>query len=98
MKKAILTMIGAALLAGQSVPKESYDFDYIGQPLADPVFGCAYCHGVNLEPRGEATDLLHSRLVARDTDGKTITALLKSGIPQTARLSPMPQFSDLSDQ
>ena len=108
MKKAILTMIGAALLAGQSVPKESYDFDYIGQPLADPVlqhaketyviFGCAYCHGVNLEPRGEATDLLPSRLVGRDTDGKTIAALLKDGIPQTAKLSPMPQFSDLSDQ
>ena len=100
--------MAAGILMAQSVPKESYDFDFIGQPLADPalqhaketyaVFGCAYCHGLNLESRGEATDLMHSKLVGRDTDGKIIVALLKSGIPQTAKLSPMPQFSDLSEQ
>jgi mono/diheme cytochrome c family protein len=113
MKNRLYSMMGAlALAAGtlmaQSVPKGSYDFDFIGQPLADPalqhaketfvLFGCAYCHGLNLESRGEATDLMHSKLVGRDTDGKIIVALLKAGIPQTAKLSPMPQFSDLSDQ
>jgi cytochrome c oxidase cbb3-type subunit 3 len=76
--------------------------------LADPVlqhgketyvlFGCAYCHGVNLMARGEAADLMHSALVGRDENGNRIGALLRAGIPQTAKLSPMPQFSDLSDQ
>jgi mono/diheme cytochrome c family protein len=113
MKNHFYSLMGALSLAGgmlmaQSIPKESYDFDFIGQPLANPalqhaketyvLFGCAYCHGLNLESRGEATDLMHSRLVGRDTDGKIIVALLKAGIPQTAKLSPMPQFSDLSDQ
>jgi mono/diheme cytochrome c family protein len=98
----------AATLSAQSVPKESYDSNFLGEPLSDPVlqhsketyvlFGCAYCHGLNLESRGEATDLMHSNLVGRDTDGTRIAALLRSGIPQTAKLSPMPQFSDLSDQ
>lgn len=101
-------LMAVSTAAAQSVSKDTYDFDFIGQPLADPVlqhaketyvlFGCAYCHGVNLVTRGEATDLMHSKLVGRDTDGKLIGALLRSGIPQTAKLSPMPQFSDLSDQ
>ncbi len=92
----------------QSVSKETYDFNYIGQPLADPVlqhsketfvlFGCAYCHGLDLVSRGEATDLMHSGLVGRDDNGSLIGPLLRAGIPQTAKLSPMPQFSDLSDQ
>src|SRR5436305_15216716 len=95
-------------LAAQSVPKESYDFNYIGQLLADPIlqkaketyvlFGCSYCHGLNLVARGEATDLMHSKLVGSDTDGKVIGALVRAGIPQTPALSPMPQFSDLSEQ
>jgi mono/diheme cytochrome c family protein len=101
-------VLAAAALDAQSVSKESYDFNYIGQPLADPMlqkaketfvlFGCSYCHGLNLVARGEATDLMHSKLVGRDTDGKVIGALLRAGIPQTPALSPMPQFSDLSDQ
>ena len=62
------------------------------------VFGCAYCHGVTLTPRGEATDLTRSALVGSDTNGDRIVALLRAGIPQTAKLSPMPQFSDLSDR
>ena len=62
------------------------------------VFGCAYCHGVTLTPRGEATDLRRSALVGSDTNGDRIVALLRAGIPQTAKLSPMPQFSDLSDR
>ena len=62
------------------------------------LFGCAYCHGVTLTPRGEAADLMHSALVGADINGDTIAALLRAGIPQTAKLSPMPQFSDLSDQ
>ena len=41
---------------------------------------------------------MHSALVGADVDGSTIVPLLKSGIPQTPKLSPMPQFSDLSDQ
>ena len=88
--------------------RASYDIDFIGPPLADPVmqhaketyvvFGCAYCHGVTLTPRGEATDLRRSALVGSDTNGDRIVALLRAGIPQTAKLSPMPQFSDLSDR
>jgi cytochrome c oxidase cbb3-type subunit 3 len=76
--------------------------------MADPVmqhsketyvlFGCSYCHGLYLVARGEATDLMHSRLVGGDVNGNVIGPLLRRGIPQTAKLSPMPQFSDLSDQ
>jgi mono/diheme cytochrome c family protein len=62
------------------------------------LFGCSYCHGLYLVARGEATDLMHSRLVGRDDNGNVIGPLLRAGIPQTAKLSPMPQFSDLSDQ
>ena len=92
----------------QSVSPETYDYNYIGPPLNDPVlqhsketfvqFGCSYCHGLNLVTRGEATDLMHSRLVGRDENGNLIGPLLRAGIPQTAKLSPMPQFSDLSDR
>ena len=88
--------------------RSSYDSAFIGPPLADPImqhaketyviFGCAYCHGVTLVARGEAADLMHSPLVGSDVNGDTIAALLRAGIPQTAKLSPMPQFSDLSDQ
>lgn len=109
--KPFLLIAGAIALAtgwAQSVSKETYDFNYIGQPLPDPVlqhsketfvlFGCAYCHGLDLVSRGEATDLMHSALVGRDENGNVIGPLLRAGIPQTAKLSPMPQFSDLSDQ
>jgi mono/diheme cytochrome c family protein len=92
----------------QSVARPGYDIDFIGAPMADPVlqhsketyvlFGCAYCHGLYLVARGEATDLMHSRLVGRDENANLIGSLLRAGIPQTAKLSPMPQFSDLSDQ
>jgi len=41
---------------------------------------------------------MHSALVGRDENGNLIGPLLRAGIPQTAKLSPMPQFSDLSDQ
>ena len=88
--------------------RAGYDVEYIGASLPDPVmqqaketyvvFGCAYCHGVTLAPRGEAADLMHSVLVGADTNGDTIAALLRAGIPRTAKLSPMPQFSDLSDR
>lgn len=93
--------------ASAAVPT-SYDVDYLGPPLADPLlqqaketyvsFGCAYCHGVTLTPRGEAADLMHSALVGADTNGDVIAALLRAGVPKTAKLSPMPQFSDLSDR
>ena len=101
--------IALAVLHGQSQspPRQDYDLAYIGPPLADPVmqhsketyvlFGCAYCHGMNLVARGEATDLMHSALVGRDENANLIGPLLRAGIPQTAKLSPMPQFSDLSN-
>lgn len=88
--------------------RPGYDLNFIGPPLADSVmqhaketfvlYGCAYCHGVTLIARGEAADLMHSALVGSDVGGNVIVPLLKAGIPQTAKLSPMPQFSDLSDQ
>lgn len=109
----VLTL-GTAPLAGQSLSstpataRPGYDRDYLGPPLADPlmqqaketyvVFGCAYCHGITLTPRGEAADLMHSPLVGSDTNGDTIAALLRAGVPRTTKLSPMPQFSDLSDR
>jgi mono/diheme cytochrome c family protein len=100
--------LSASLAAQTDVVHRSYDTAFLGAPLPDPVlqhaketfvlFGCAYCHGLDLISRGEATDLMHSALVGRDENGNRIGALLRAGIPQTARLSPMPQFSDLSDQ
>jgi len=101
-------IIAAGSALAQSAAREGYDVKYIGPPMADPVlqhsketyvlFGCSYCHGLYLVARGEATDLMHSRLVGRDDNGNVIGPLLRAGIPQTAKLSPMPQFSDLSDQ
>ena len=109
---AVLTLV-AAPLARQTASspanaRPGYDIGYIGPPLADPVmqqaketyvmFGCAYCHGITLTPRGEAADLMHSGLVGADTNGDAIAALLRAGVPKTTKLSPMPQFSDLSDR
>lgn len=106
-----LTMPGTSgTMAAQTPARapDSYDAAYIGAPLADPVlqhsketfvlFGCAYCHGVSLVPRGEAADLMHSARVGADVEGNILGPLLRAGIPQTAKLSPMPQFSDLSDR
>ena len=119
MNRLVLFSCGLIVLVSVSVSgqspsstptpmRASYDIDFIGPPLADPVmqhaketyviFGCAYCHGVTLTPRGEATDLTRSALVGSDINGDRIVALLRAGIPQTAKLSPMPQFSDLSDR
>ena len=112
-RRAAALLIGAVILAAgavaaQSTSRPGYDIDYLGPPLADPVmqysketyvlFGCAYCHGLDLTPRGEATDLRSSVLVGGDRNANLIGPLLRAGIPQTAKLSPMPQFSDLSDQ
>jgi mono/diheme cytochrome c family protein len=107
------TLAGGSLVA-QSPPtsapaaRPGYDVEYLGAPLADAsmqaaketyvVFGCAYCHGVTLTPRGEAADLMHSALVGADTNGDAIAAILRAGIPRTTKLSPMPQFSDLSER
>jgi mono/diheme cytochrome c family protein len=94
--------------AAQSGRRAGYDVDFIGPPLADPVmqynkesyvtYGCAYCHGVDLVPRGEAVDLRQSAIVGADVDGSGIVRVLRAGIPKTSKLSPMPQYSDLSDQ
>jgi cytochrome c553 len=102
------TIFVAGSLWAQSTATPGYDINYIGPPMADPIlqhskemyvlYGCSYCHGLYLESRGEATDLMHSRLVGRDENANLIGPLLRAGIPQTAKLSPMPQFSDLSDQ
>jgi mono/diheme cytochrome c family protein len=101
-------VVGGAVAAAQSGPRPDYDEAYLGAPLADPllqhaketyvVFGCAYCHGLNLVPRGEATDLRRSVIVGGDRNANLIGPLLRAGIPQTPKLSPMPQFSDLSEQ
>jgi len=101
-------LLFTASLVAQTATHRSYDTAFLGPPMADPVlqhaketfvlFGCAYCHGLNLVSRGEATDLMHSALVGSDENGNRIGPLLRAGIPQTAKLSPMPQFSDLSDR
>jgi len=90
----------------QSIP--DYDSAFIGAPLADPImqhnkeifvlYGCAYCHGMYLKPVGEATDLRTSAVVGTDVNGNLIGQILRVGIPQTPKSSPMPQFADLSDQ
>jgi len=100
-------ILAAGSAAAQTPARPGYDINYIGPPMADPVlqhsketyvlFGCSYCHGLYLVARGEATDLMHSHLVGGDDNGNLIGPLLRKGIPQTAKLSPMPQFSDLSD-
>jgi len=103
------TVAGGALAAqSPATARPGYDVEYIGPPLPDAsmqaaketyvVFGCAYCHGITLTPRGEAADLMHSALVGADTNGDSIAAILRAGIPRTTKLSPMPQFSDLSDR
>ena len=103
---AALLMAGS--VAAQSGGRPGYNEAFIGAPLADPVmqynkesyvmYGCGYCHGVNLVPRGEAVDLRRSALVGSDVDGTLIVRALRAGFWQTTRLSPMPQYSDLSDQ
>jgi mono/diheme cytochrome c family protein len=105
---ACVVTFAASVGAQTAATHRSYDESFLGPVLPDPVlqhaketfvlFGCAYCHGLNLVSRGEATDLMHSALVGRDENGNRIGPLLRAGIPQTAKLSPMPQFSDLSDQ
>jgi mono/diheme cytochrome c family protein len=105
---ACVVALAASVGAQTAGTHRSYDEAFLGPILPDPVlqhaketfvlFGCAYCHGLNLVSRGEATDLMHSALVGRDENGNRIGPLLRAGIPQTAKLSPMPQFSDLSDQ
>lgn len=101
-------LLATGSMAAQSGGRPGYNEPFIGPPLADAVmqynkesyvmYGCAYCHGVNLVPRGEAPDLRTSALVGRDVDGSLIVAALRAGFPQTAKLSPMPQYSDLSNQ
>ena len=102
-----VVLIGTTAVA-QSGRRTGYDVDVIGSPLADAVmqynkesyvtYGCAYCHGVDLVPRGEAADLRQSAVVGADVDGSAIVRVLRAGIPKTSKLSPMPQYSDLSDQ
>ena len=86
-----------------------YDTAFLGVPLTDTVmqqnketyviYGCAYCHGLNLAvANGEAGNLMKSVYVANDVDANFIGAILRTGVPKTLKISPMPQFSDLSEQ
>lgn len=101
-------VLAALVAAAQAGNGEKGVINFLEPRLSDPVLqhdkeifvlnGCAYCHGVDLKVRnGEAADLLHSAVVAADVDGNLLAPLLRAGVPQTAKLSPMPQFSDLSD-
>lgn len=110
LTKPRVLLIGAmfviVLTKGQAIA--DYDSAFIGAPLADPImqhnketfvlYGCAYCHGLYLKPVGEAADLRKSAIVGTDVDANLIGPILRVGIPQTPKSSPMPQFSDLSDQ
>src|SRR5215469_6130707 len=98
----------AGLASAQDVGSQRGVVNFAAPILPDPLLqhskevyilnGCVYCHGVDLVVRnGEAADLLHSKLVGQDQNGNLIGPLLRAGIPQTPKLSPMPQFSDLSD-
>ena len=61
--------------------------------------GCAYCHGVDLRVRnGEAANLNTAALVGNDVDGDLIIPLLRAGVPVSGKLSPMPNFSSLSQR
>jgi mono/diheme cytochrome c family protein len=86
-----------------------YDTAFLGVPLTDTdmqhnkvtyvIYGCAYCHGLYLSvANGEAGNLMKSAYVANDVDGNLIGAILRTGVPKTLKISPMPQFSDLSEQ
>jgi len=101
--------VASSMFAQQGRPAEKGVINFLSPPIADPMlshdreiyvlYGCAYCHGVDLNVRnGEAANLMSSVLVGTDENGNNIGRILRSGIPQTAKLSPMPQFSDLSDQ
>ena len=53
------------------------------------------CHA-HAKRRSHGPDAVGSRRLRYQR--RPIVALLRAGIPQTAKLSPMPQFSDLSDR
>ena len=103
----LLFLVSNSVLA-QTEESPEYDVAFIGPRLSDPlmqqnketyvIYGCAYCHGLNLQPVGEAPDLRESFIVGTDVDANIVGPLLRRGIPQTAKSSPMPQYSDLSDR
>jgi len=106
-----VVLLGTNCTNSETVQLESrlgYDTAFIGSPLSDPLmqhnketyvlYGCAYCHGIDLAPVGEATDLRTSPIVATDVNANVIGSVLRAGIPQTPKSSPMPQFSDLSER
>ena len=110
MMAVVLLCVGAAHAQKPEVERPTGGVvDFLAPVEADPIVqhskevyvrnGCAYCHGIDLKVRnGEAADLMHSSIVAGDVNGNIIGPLLRNGIPQTAKLSPMPQFSDLSER
>ena len=105
---SIFVLMTLWLARAQDVNRQQGVINFAEPILPDPVMqhnkevfilnGCVYCHGVDLRVRnGEAADLMHSALVGADQNGNLIGPLLRAGIPQTPKLSPMPQFADLSD-
>jgi hypothetical protein len=103
-----VSVAGNRLRRPTTPARASYDIDFIG-PAAGGSRHAAREGNVcsvrlrvlprrHAHARGEATDLRRSALVGADINGDRIVALLRAGIPQTAKLSPMPQFSDLSDR
>lgn len=101
-------LVVAAFLLAQPLNAQRYDVEFLGPVLGDSLLqhgkeiyilsGCAYCHGLDLVPDEEAADLMHSPMVGLDENGNLIGPLLRAGIPVTRKTSPMPQFSDLSDE
>jgi hypothetical protein len=90
----IATLVFAAALArAQEAPRPTGGVvDFLAPVLADPVlqhskevyvlYGCAYCHGVDLKVRnGEAADLPHSALVGADVNANIIGPLLRKRHP-----------------
>lgn len=106
---ACAVALAASFAAAQGSVGEKGTINFLEPREPDPVVqhakeifvlnGCAYCHGVDLQVRnGEAANLLTSAIVAGDVDGNLLIPVLRAGIPQTPKLSPMPNFSTLSDR
>lgn len=103
-----MTLATVSLASAQAPAPQEGVIDFLKPINPDPVIqhakemfilsGCSICHGITLHvANGDSADLLHSKLVGIDTDGRVISQLLTAGIPLTTKLSPMPQYSDLSE-
>lgn len=102
-------LVGMRIAVAADINAQRGVIDFLAPVDPDPIvqhskevyvgYGCAYCHGVDLRVRnGEAADLYASALVGFDHDGDLIGPLVRTGVAATEKLSPMPQFSDISEQ